>query len=135
MIIAIVSPSTATQEAYIHKVMASSAPTSRFSVQGRRAYDRPSVLLGALRRDAHATAVTILVPVTTVEEVDAIRLMGGFIGHVYGPAHPSIKIKKSDLILANPTAVRPKPCQVPPHELHAELRTRLLAQRDRIGRG
>ncbi|WP_270807089.1 hypothetical protein [Aeromonas sp. QDB25] len=134
MIVAIVSPSAAAQDAYIHKVMAASSRCYRFSVQGRKACDREGVLLEALRRDASNSSLTTLVPVTTQEEVSAIRLMGGFVGHVYGLAHPQIRIEKTDFILANPAAVKLQAGHIPPHELCSELRTSLLAQRDRIGR-
>ena len=43
MIVAIVSPSAAAQDAYIHKVMATSSRCYRFSVQGRKACDRSEV--------------------------------------------------------------------------------------------
>lgn len=135
MIIAIVSPSADAQEAYIHKVMAASSRCYRLSVQGRKARDREGVLLDALRRDAGNASLTTLVPVTTPEEVTAIRLMGGFVGHVYGVAHDHIKIDKDDLILANPSVAKPKAGHIPPHELCSELRTSLLCRRDRIGRG
>ncbi|MNH76135.1 hypothetical protein D3C73_283980 [compost metagenome] len=138
MIIAIVSPSTAVQDQYIKQVMDAGSGAYRFSVQGHHREIRCDVLLSTLRRDAKNTVITTLVPVTTSEEVQAIRLMDGFVGHIYGVAHPSILIERHDLILASPASSRRSPRRdghLSPSELCAELRTRLLAHRDRFGRG
>lgn len=137
MIIAIVSPSETAQDFYIRQVMASTTMARRFCVAPHVEANRGDVLLTALRRDAKNCDSTTLVPVTSPAEVEAIRLMGGFVGHIYGLAHASIAIRPADLMLVNPLPSYHKGNHrhhIRPDDLPSELRTRLLAVRMRHGR-
>lgn len=136
MIIAIVSPSEAAQDVYIRQVMASTTTARRFCVAHHVEANRGDVLLTALRRDAKNCDSTTLVPVTSPAEVEAVRLMGGFVGHIYGLAHSSIAIRQTDLMLFNPLPPYHRENQkhhIRPDELPSELRTRMLAARMRHG--
>lgn len=136
MLAAIVSPSESLCESVIRCVMQQTARAQRFSAAHRPAGARAALLFGALQRDAKNTDHVTLIPVETQEEVAAVRAMGGFVCHVYGPAHPAIVIERGDLMVTSPGGyhrARSGEHCCPAALLPGELRTRLLAKRHRVG--
>lgn len=128
MILALVSPSPDLLDKAVDVLMGSRSKVQRFSVSNRPESARPATLRAALERDRFNADWLTVVPISALIEVDAVRRLGGMVGHLRGPvAHPSIPIERGDLIIALDAPALPHVTLA--SDVYSVMRCRYLAAR------
>lgn len=135
MILALVGADAREVDAVIGAAMAERGRVKVFSTSHRpQAHARRQMLLSALERDRHSADWLAIVPCRFADEVAVVREMGGRVGHVYAlRTHAEIPICHGDLVVAVPGKRQP-PLAIAAEDLYPQLRSLLLAGRDRYPR-